>query len=84
MLYCQETLHEAIQAVFAEAHAAVTHDTDQTEETARGRWERRTYWTLMDPAILAKVNPTGRWPKLNCIGMVRSERRGHGKTSLGN
>jgi predicted transposase YbfD/YdcC len=81
----QETLHDAIYVAFTEAHATnfatVTHDTYQTEETSRGRWERRTYWTLMDPAILAKVNPTGRWPKLNCIGMVRSERRVNGKTS---
>jgi len=29
----------------------------------------------MDPVVLARVNPTGRWPKLRCIGMVRAERR---------
>jgi predicted transposase YbfD/YdcC len=82
----QETLHDAIQHAFADAHATdfadLTHDTYQTEETQHGRWERRTYWTLMDPAILAKVNPSGRWPKLRCIGMVRAERRVHGKTSI--
>ncbi|NNJ10535.1 ISAs1 family transposase [Chloroflexales bacterium ZM16-3] len=82
----QETLHDAIQQAFADAHATgfttVAHDTYQTEETQHGRWERRTYWTLMDPTILAKVNPTGRWPKLNCIGMVRAERRVNGKTSV--
>jgi len=82
----QETLHNAIQQAFADAHAtnfaSLTHDIEQTEETQRGRWERRTYWTLMDPAILAKVNATGRWPKLRCIGMVRAERRVNGKTSV--
>ena len=36
----------------------------------------------MAPAVLAKVNPTGRWPKLRCIGMVRAERQVHGKTSI--
>lgn len=82
----QATLHDAIQHAFADAHASafagLTHDTHQTEEIPHGRWERRTYWTLMDPAILTKVNPTGRWPKLACIGMVRAERRVHGRTSV--
>jgi predicted transposase YbfD/YdcC len=82
----QETLHNAIRDAFAEAHASgfaeLAHDTYQTEESHHGRWERRTYWTLMDPLVLAKVNPKGRWPKLNCIGMVRAERTLNGKTSL--
>jgi len=82
----QETLHHAIKQAFADAHASsftdVTHDTYQTEETHHGCWERRTYWTLMDPAVLATVNATGRWPKRQCIGMVRAERQVQGKTSL--
>jgi len=82
----QETLHNAIQQAFVDAQttnfAGLTHDTAQTEETQNGRWERRTYWTQMEPAILAKVNPTGRWPKLNCIGMVRAERTLNGRTSV--
>ena len=81
----QATLHDAIQQAFAVAHATafagVAHDTHQTEETHHGRWERRTYWTLMEPTVLAEVNPKGRWPQLRCIGMVRSERRVNGKTS---
>jgi predicted transposase YbfD/YdcC len=81
----QGSLHEAIQAAFAQAQASgfaqLAHDTYQTEETHHGRWERRTYWTLMDPLVLAHVNPTGRWPKLRCIGMVRAERTLNGKTS---
>jgi predicted transposase YbfD/YdcC len=80
------TLHDAIRAAFTEAHARsfadLQHDTHQTEETHHGRWERRSYWTLMEPAVLAKVNPGGRWPKLSCIGMVRSERRLNGKMSV--
>jgi predicted transposase YbfD/YdcC len=82
----QETLHDAIQHAFATAHATgfagVIHNTYQTEETQHGRWERHTSWTLMDPAILTTVNPTGRWPTLQCIGMVRTERRVNGKTSV--
>lgn len=82
----QQTLHEAIRAAFADAHASafagLAHEQHQTEETHHGRWERRTYWTLMEPAVLALVNPKGRWPKLTCIGMVRSERQVNGKTSV--
>jgi predicted transposase YbfD/YdcC len=82
----QPTLHDAIRAAFAQAHASgfagLEHDTLQTEETDHGRWERRSYWTLRDPRVLAQVNPTGRWPKVRCIGMVRSERRLNGKTSV--
>jgi predicted transposase YbfD/YdcC len=82
----QATLHNAIRDAFATAQAngfaGGAHDTYQTEETHHGRWERRTYWTLMDPLVLAQVNPTGRWPKLGCIGMVRAERTLHGKTSI--
>lgn len=82
----QQTQHDAIRAACADAHArtcaGLAHDQHQTEETHHGRWERRTYWTLLDPAVLAKVNPTGRWPKLGCIGMVRAERQVNGKTSV--
>jgi predicted transposase YbfD/YdcC len=82
----QGSLHEAIQAAFAQAHtsafAQLAHDTYQSEETHHGRWERRTYWTLMDPLVLAQVNPAGRWLKLRCIGMVRAERTLNGKTSV--
>lgn len=82
----QETLHNAIRDAFTEAHASgfaeLAHDTYQTEERHHGRWERRSYWTLMDPLVLARVNPKGRWPKLGCIGMVRAERTLNGKTSL--
>lgn len=82
----QQTLHDAMRAAFAEAlastFAGLAHDRHQTAETHHGRWERRTSWTLLDPAVLAKVNPTGRWPTLRCIGMVRAERQVNGKTSV--
>ncbi|NTU83813.1 MAG: ISAs1 family transposase [Chloroflexales bacterium] len=82
----QPTLHDAIRAAFADAQARnfadLAYDIYQTEETQHGRWERRTYWTLMEPAVLSRVKPTGRWPKLGCIGMVRAERRVNDKTSV--
>ncbi|MCG8347879.1 MAG: ISAs1 family transposase [Chloroflexales bacterium] len=80
-----EPLHAALRAAFAAAHANdfadVAHDTYQTAEPRHGRWERRTYWTLMAPLVLARVHPQGRWPKLGCIGMVRAERTLNGKPS---
>jgi hypothetical protein len=44
----------------ASSFAGLQHDTHQTEERHHDRWERRTYWTLMNPAVLAKINPSGR------------------------
>lgn len=82
----QGTLHQAIADAFANAQAngfsGLTHDQYETVEEDHGRWERRTYWTLMDPAVLRLVDPKGRWPDLRCIGKVRAERRVNGQTSV--
>lgn len=82
----QAPLHPAMLHAFATAHATtcadLTHDTYQMEEPHHGRWERRTSWTLMPPDVLARVDPTGRWPKRRCIGMVCAERRVNGKTRI--
>lgn len=82
----QGSLHTAIQQAFATAHATefaqLAHDRYQSEETHHGRWERRTYWTLMDPAVLNLVDPDRRWLNLTSIAMARAERRVSGKTSV--
>lgn len=82
----QESLHQAVRAAFDEARANgfvdASHDYYDTVEEGHGRWERRTYWTLDDPAVLRKVDPKGRWPKLRCLGLVRSERRINEQTSV--
>jgi predicted transposase YbfD/YdcC len=84
----QATLHQQIRAAFGEAHAtsfaglgADEWDEYHVSEEGHGRAERRSYWTLMQPAILAACNPDGRWRDLAAIGMVRAERTLGGKTS---
>lgn len=82
----QGALHQAIADAFATAQtqgfANLAYDQYETVEEAHGRWERRTYWTLMDPAVLRQVDPKGRWPDLGCIGKVRAERQVNGQTSV--
>jgi predicted transposase YbfD/YdcC len=79
----QPTLYAGIEQAFAQAHATnfwgYAADTFQTTEEDHGRWERRTYWTLADAGLLRAIDPTGRWPALRAIGMVRSERQETGK-----
>ncbi len=86
----QETLQREIRAAFAAAHAsefrtlAAAHwDVYHVStEEGHGRRETRSYWTIMDPTVLAACNPEGRWRDLNAIGMVRAERTVGGKTSM--
>jgi predicted transposase YbfD/YdcC len=85
----QETLQREIRQAFAAAHAsefrtlAPEHwDTYHVSaEEGHGRRETRSYWTIMDPTVLAACSPEGRWRDLNAIGMVRAERTVGGKTS---
>ena len=85
----QATLHQQIRAAFGQAQAsnfaefgADEWDEYQVSEEGHGRVERRSYWTLMQPALLAACNPDGRWRDLRAVGMVRAERRLDGKTSI--
>jgi len=38
-------------------------------------------WAITDPAHLAYLDPTGAWPELRALGVVRAERRVGGQTS---
>ncbi len=79
----QPTLYAGIEQAFAQAHATngwgAAADTFQTTEEGHGRWEHRTYRTLTDAQTLQAIDPTGRWPGLQAIGMVQSERQAAGK-----
>ena len=44
-------------------------------EKGHGRLERREYWTINQPEILAYLDPEQKWKGFAGIGMVRSERR---------
>jgi predicted transposase YbfD/YdcC len=62
---------------FAEAH----WESDRQVEKGHGRLEIREHWTLSDPAILAHLDPEGKWKGLQGIGVVRAERRMQEKTT---
>jgi predicted transposase YbfD/YdcC len=54
---------------------------DRQVEKGHGRLEIREYWTLSDPAILAYLDPEGRWKGLQGIGVVRAGRRMEKRTT---
>jgi predicted transposase YbfD/YdcC len=76
------TLHDDVQALFAEARATAFaglapehHSAAKTTDKDHGRLEIRRAWTLTDPAILAYLDEAGRWAGLRGIGLVEAERR---------
>ena len=79
------TLHEAVATSFATARATafrdVPHGYQQTVNGGHGRVETRQYWTVSDPAVLARVDPQGAWAGLASVGMVERERATPGKTT---
>lgn len=78
-------LFDEVKATFAlaekEGFAGPYWESDRHVEKGHGRLEIREYWTLSDPAILAHLNPEGRWNGLQGIGIVRVERRMEQKTT---
>jgi len=79
------TLHDAVAAYFATARARafqdVPHGYQQTVNGGHGRVETRQYWTVSDPAVLARLDPTGAWAGLTSVGMVERQRETAGKTT---
>jgi predicted transposase YbfD/YdcC len=78
-------LFDEVKATFAlaekEGFAGSYWESDRHVEKGHGRLEIREYWTLSDPAILAYLNPEGRWNGLQGIGIVQAERRMEQKTT---
>jgi predicted transposase YbfD/YdcC len=81
----QPTLHNAVASYFAEAQANafrdVPHGDERTVNGGHGRVERRQYWTVSDPAVLAGLDPLGNWAGLASVGMVERERQTNAKTT---
>ena len=75
----QGNLYEEVKATFALAEkdgfADVQEESVRRVEKGHGRLEKREYWTISDPAILAYLDPEQKWKGLRGIGMVRSQRR---------
>lgn len=49
--------------------------TERTVETHHGRFEIRVCETISDPAVIAWLDPAGRWPGLQTIARVTATRR---------
>jgi predicted transposase YbfD/YdcC len=75
----QGTLYQDVVDLFADAltkqGADLVHDYHPTEDTAHGRVERRQYWTIADPEVMAYLNAQEAWPGLGSVGMVEAERQ---------
>ncbi len=76
------TLHAEVGAAFAAAratafadYAPTDHDHWATVEKDHGRLEKRRYWTIRDPALIAYLNQGNAWVGLRAIGLVERERR---------
>jgi predicted transposase YbfD/YdcC len=74
----QPELYQAVTELFADpapggiAADTVTHDC--TVDGGHGRVERRECWAATDPALIAYLDPAGRWPGLQSVVMVQSRR----------
>lgn len=81
----QGTLHTDVQDLLAYAQEIdfqdVAHDFHQTITKDHGRLEIRRHWTICEPEFLAFLDPKGKWPGLQSIGLVSSERTVAGQTS---
>jgi predicted transposase YbfD/YdcC len=73
----QPELHAGVVRYFQdeetpEGVAAV--DQAETLDKGHGRIERRTCWVTEDADLIGYLDPTGRWPGLRSVAMVRAER----------
>ena len=76
------TLHAEVLEEFAAARASgfadyapADHDHWRTAEKNHGRLEKRRYWTIRDPALIAHLNQGDVWAGLRAIGLVEREHR---------
>jgi predicted transposase YbfD/YdcC len=75
----QGTLYQDVVDLFADAltpqGADLLHDYHPTEDKGHGRVERRQYWTIADPEVIAYLNAKEAWPGLRRVGMLEAERQ---------
>src|SRR5579859_7684905 len=75
----QGTMYQDVVDLFADAltpqGADLLHDSHISQDSAHGRLERRQYWTIADPKVIAYLNPKEAWLGLRSVGMVESERQ---------
>ena len=75
----QGTMSQDVVDLFAEAltpqGADLLHDSHITQDSGHGRLERRQYWTIADPEVIAYLNAKEAWAGLRSVGMVEAERQ---------
>lgn len=79
----QKQLYEDVQLFFKLAQqnefAKVTHTYHRTANGGHGRIEVRQCWAISGADSLSFLRGEDRWPRLQCIVMIQSERRLFGK-----
>src|SRR5437660_7759819 len=75
----QGTLYQDVVDLSADAltpqGADLLHEYHPTEDAGHGRRERRQYWTIADPEVIAYLNAKQAWSGLCSVGMVEAERQ---------
>lgn len=75
----QGNLYAGLIDLFAYAHDInfenIACDFYQTIEKDHGRLEIRRYWTIFEPEFIDYLDPTGKWAKLQSIGMAQTQRQ---------
>ena len=69
----QGTLYQDVVDLFADAltpqGADLLHDYHAGQDKGHGRVERRQYWTIADPEVIAYLNVKEAWSGLRSVGM---------------
>ncbi len=73
----QKHLYEDVKDLFFGAFelGGVEYDTYETVEKGHGRIEIRQCWVISDPQDLSYISVLSEWKSLNCVALVRGERR---------
>jgi len=73
----QKHLCEDVEDLFFGAFelGGVEYDTYETVEKGHGRIEIRQCWVISDPQDLSYISVLSEWESLNCVALVRGERR---------
>ena len=75
----QGHLYQEVERLFRDALTDPTHSiplqTHQTIEKGHGRIEKRQCWTMSHPDYIHYLDPHGRWPGLQTVVRIHSQRQ---------